>query len=121
MNWDILLAAMIMVESGGDPLAEGDGGASWGALQIQMGVVQDVNRWYGTEYDSYARYSVTSSKMIAKRWLTKRMRDAGIATGLAENYEMAARLWNGGYRGYLHNRRATDNYWAKVKKEIENF
>lgn len=127
MNWFILFASMILVESSGDDSAVGDNGKSLGCLQIQVAIIEDVNRWYKTDYKSYDRLNRTKSKGICKLWLTRRMRDAEKATGNPQNYEMAFRLWNGGYRGYLHNRSATDAHWAKAKaavikieKEIDN-
>ena len=43
--WILFLKALALVESGGNPEAIGDGGASWGKYQLQAAYVQDASEW----------------------------------------------------------------------------
>ncbi len=95
---DILIAALIIVESHGNPQAIGDGGRSVGCLQIQMCVIEDVNRVYGMHYTAMDRYSKTKSVEIAKLYLLHWGQRYTKKTGLSPSQEVLARIWNGGPR-----------------------
>lgn len=118
MNWALLLAAIAVVESGGNPAAVGDRGRSVGAYQIQAICVADVNRIHGTDYrwPEDARNPVTAAA-IARTYLEHWTAVYTRRTGDPVTPEVAARIWNGGPRGY--ERAATVNYWQKVEKELE--
>lgn len=111
-----LLAALMMVESGGDPSAIGDGGKAVGVLQIHECVVDDVNRFYGTHYvwpgDCYDQQkSITIASLYLEHWgRPQRFR------GKPPTHEQLARIWNGGPNG--HKAKSTKPYWRKVKKEL---
>jgi hypothetical protein len=118
MNWDLLLFALMMVESNGDCSAVGDDGKALGCLQIHACVVEDVNRIYGTSYDWHvdSKYQSSSCK-IAKKYLVYYGAHREGRTGLKATYEAYARIWNGGPKGNTKSK--TDNYWNKVKAVIE--
>ena len=105
-----LLAALIAVESGGDCRAVGDQCRSIGILQISRGVVEDVNRIYGTHYvwpdDCYNR---KKSVEVCVAYLTH-------YGGKSKSLEKSARQWCGGPQG--HRKAATRAYWIKVKKHL---
>jgi hypothetical protein len=103
------------VETLNDPNAIGDGGDSYGVLQIQAACVADVNRYYGTEYTHDDMFNVACaeevfklySKMGIKRYIKK--------YGVAPTTEMIVRNWNGGiYQGYRIN--ATRKYYREYVK-----
>lgn len=100
-----LISALIMVESGGDPALVGDGGKALGILQIHWGVVQDVNRNYGTRYRHKDVLVPVIARRICKLYLTH-------YAGAGATAEQCARIWNGGPRGY--DKAATKKYWKKV-------
>ena len=104
-----LIAALIVVESGGDPNAVGDGGRSVGILQIQEICIQDVNRLYGTDYEwpQDAR-DPNTSREICRLYLTHYLKHVQNPAPVD-----AARIWNGGPRGYLKT--ATIGYWKRVQ------
>lgn len=121
IDWSILLAVLIAVETGGHPNpdhAVGDRGASIGCLQIQMGVIEDVNRIYNKQYLSIDRYDRDTSKKIAKLWLTYYGKRYTQRTGLKPTYEVYCRMWNGGYRGFFERHHATNHYWSKCERYI---
>lgn len=105
-----LLAAMILVESGGDCEAIGDNGRSIGCLQITELCVRDVNRIYGTHYrwpdDCFNRH------------LSTRICDLYLSHYGGENAtdHKLARIWNGGPMG--HTKSATRSYWSRVKAKL---
>ena len=106
----------MLVESGGDVDAIGDGGDAVGCLQIHMCVIVDVNRVYGTNFTSQDRYDKFKSFTIAELYLThyasvKRL-------GHEPTLEEYARMWNGGPNG--HKKDSTIKYWQKVQKTIKN-
>ncbi|MCK9253970.1 MAG: transglycosylase SLT domain-containing protein [Clostridiales bacterium] len=101
-----LIAALIVVESGGDPAAVGDSGRALGCLQIHPDVVQDVNRIYGTQYHHAAAMTPRHAKRIAELYLLA-------VAGCGASAERMARVWNGGPRG--HRKPETVSYWLKVQ------
>ncbi len=120
MNLSLLITALIAVESGGDCSAKGDNGRAVGCLQIHPGVVSDVNRVY--EYNRYTlldRKEEAASRQMATIYLVYYLAKLRKNHGENSSYEAAARIWNGGYHGYIKNRGATDEYWKKVKIELE--
>ena len=110
MTWAILLAALIMVESGGNPDSVGDKGQAVGCLQIWPCVVEDVNRIAGTSYTLEDRKSPAKSRQMCLIYLQH--------YGKGKTWEERARQWNGGPNG--HKKAATEKYWEKVKREIQN-
>ena len=104
-----LIVAMMLVESGGNPNAIGDGGRALGVLQIHAGVVADVNRHHGMNYKHEDALDPVKAKKICRLYL-KTYAPAGASP------EILARIWNGGPSGHL--KPATIQYWRKVKREI---
>ena len=122
IDWSILLAVLIAVESGGclnPDYAVGDHGKSVGCLQIQMPVIEDVNRIYGKHYSSIDRYCRETSKEICKLWLTYYGSRYTQRTGLKPTYEVYCRMWNGGYRGFFERHHATNHYWSKCERYLK--
>jgi hypothetical protein len=128
MNWDILLAALIAVESGGDPTAIGDEGKALGILQIHKCVVDDVNKTYNTTFrhewlrsnsdGTTTLDAIVFSKQVCVKYLAYWGARYEGETGQEPTYEVYARIWNGGPRGYAKS--STVAYWKKVEREIEN-
>jgi len=121
IDFALLLAALIAVESGGDSLAIGDGGKAVGVLQIHPVMVDDCNRILTLKKNEYRfslkdrKFESTSRSMavIYLRWY-----DRAYHEGLdMSRYEFYARCWNGGPNGYT--KQSTDKYWAKAKLEID--
>jgi hypothetical protein len=105
-----LISALIIVESSGNDLAIGDNGRAIGPLQIHRGVVQDVNRITGSHY----RHSEMTNRVAARAVCEAYLKH----WGKGKTTEEQARIWNGGPQG--HNRKkATEAYWAKVKKQLK--
>jgi soluble lytic murein transglycosylase-like protein len=111
----ILIAALIAVESAGNPNAIGDGGKAVGILQIHPSVIADVNRIANTNYSLDDRKDAEKSKQICTIYLTHYVTAKRI--GHEPTAEDFARCWNGGPNGY--KKAATIGYWQKVKREIE--
>ena len=111
--WKLILA-LITVESGGNNKAVGDNGQAYGALQIHISVVQDVNRIYGTTYKYRDRYSRQVSAHICQLYLMHYASRKRL--GREPTYQDMARIWNGGPNGYKKN--STLNYWRKVRLHL---
>lgn len=106
---EVLITALILVESGGNDFARGDNGDAIGCLQIHKEVVDDVNRIYGTTYQwpesCYDRVSsVRICRLYLQHYAPKRATEKTIS-----------RIWNGGPKG--HKKEATLKYWKRVKIE----
>ena len=112
----ILLPALIIIESGGDPLAIGDKGEAVGILQIHKCVVDDVNRVYGTKYSYADRLNAGKSKEICRKYLTYWGKHYERKTGKPATLEILSRIWNGGPSGW--QKKATEKYWQKVEKVL---
>jgi hypothetical protein len=118
MNWALLIAALIQVESGGDTNAIGDGGNAVGCLQIWEGVVQDVNRIKGTNFTHDEMFDEGTARYVCYVYLRHYGKAYTKRTGEEPTMETYARIWNGGYHGLFRNKQATDSYWEKVRKEL---
>ncbi len=117
MNYSRLIDALIAVETGGHPDAAraiGDGGRSIGILQIQQGVVQDVNRVTGSRFTWADAYDPAKARVICQAYLRHYCVPSRI--GAMDPYEAAARMWNGGPQGHL--KLATLPYWHKVMARL---
>ena len=121
MNWVLFLAALIMVESGGDKTAIGDRNLkhkAYGVCQIRQPYLDDVNRIAKT---NFTIKQVADSEPLS-RWCTviyikhygKRYTRL---TGKPLTAEIAARIHNGGPNGW--KKKATDSHWKKVKANME--
>jgi hypothetical protein len=110
MNLTNLITALIAVESGGRDSAIGDNGKAIGPLQIHRGVVQDVNRITGSNYQWQQMTNRVQARAVCEAYLKH--------WGKGKTTEEQARIWNAGPQG--HNRKkATEAYWAKVKKQLK--
>lgn len=107
----LLLLAIIMVESSGNPNAVGDNGLAVGILQIHSILVQDVNRIAGTEYTPADRLDVDKSIQMFIIY-TNHYTPCWTP-------ELVAKRWNGGPRG--ERKQATERYWIKVQTEVKNY
>jgi len=116
VNMDTLLNALEIVESNGKKNAIGDNGKAKGILQIWDVVVQDVNRVYKTTYVHDDAFDPVKARDIAKKYLTFWGKRYNVNTGEEPTYEVLARIWNGGPKGYRKD--ATIKYWNKVKSYL---
>ena len=115
LNKDLLLKAMIVVESNGNDSCIGDinlGRPSVGCLQIRPIMVREVNRILRKQkikkkYTLNDRYSRKKSIEMFYIW-----RDYHHSE---DSDEVIARCWNGGPKGW--KKKSTKYYWVKVVKE----
>ena len=106
---DVLIEAIIEVESGNDTLAYNSKEDAVGCLQIRPIMVREVNRLVGK--DSFT---------LSDRW--SKVKSIQMFNVLRSNIKEAsnekiARVWNGGYNG--HKKQSTIKYWQKVKKQFK--
>lgn len=109
MTIHAVIAALCIVESGGDPTAVGDGGRALGMLQIHEAVIHDVNRIYGTNFAHTDAFVPRWARRIARLYLQH-------YCGAHASAERYARTWNGGPRG--PKKGATLPYWRKVRAAL---
>lgn len=106
---DILIDALVHVESRGYAHAVGDNGRAVGCLQIHKAVVDDVNRHYGTSYTYGDRRNIVKSREICRKYLL-------MYGGHDATNEKYARIWNGGPNG--HTNHLTIKYWNRVRSQM---
>lgn len=116
----ILICAMMLVESGGNPLNNNSAEDALGILQIRPIFLEDCNRIMGRAvWEPNDRYSVTESIMMTEEYF----RYYGAAyireTGKEPTPEVLARMFNGGPDGWKED--CTLPYWEKVNKQIKKF
>tara|TARA_R110001592_G_scaffold114391_1_gene314182 strand:+ start:1408 stop:1911 length:504 start_codon:yes stop_codon:yes gene_type:complete len=112
---DILLEAIIVVESNGNDSCIGDrnlGRPSVGCLQIRPIMVREVNRLLRKQkikkkYTLNDRYSRKKSIEMFYIWKDYHHSE--------DSDEVIARCWNGGPKGW--KKKSTIYYWTKVVKE----
>ena len=103
-----LWEAVCTVESGGNPLAVGDGGRAAGIAQIWAITVKDVNRIAGTKFTLNDRFDAEKSRQMFNLYVNY--------YGKGQSDEYKARIWNGGPTG--NKKRATIAYWKKIQKHL---
>jgi hypothetical protein len=111
MNLNSLISALMIVESSNNDLAIGDQGRAIGCLQIHKAVVLDVNRITGSHYRHQDMTNRVQARAVCQAYLTH--------YGKGKSTEEQARIWNAGPQGHK-KKQATDAYWVKVKKQINN-
>lgn len=98
------------VESYNNPSAIGDGGDSWGVLQIQKPAVDDVNRYFGTHYQHEDMFNEACAEEVAILYMRMGAELYKKRHGVEASEEVLVRNHNGGiYRGYRY--RATKKYY----------
>ena len=116
MNLSLLIAAMVLVESEGDPSKVGACGGI-GPLQITPICLRDINRICQKTGDAKRIYTTADCRdldksiemmMLYTDYYLERFELEGTA-------EERARIWNGGPRGYQKD--STEGYWQKVQKK----
>lgn len=120
--WLLFLTALALVESGGNPDAIGDGGASWGMYQLQAAYVQDASEWglsngvIDKPFEHSDAFNPSQSELIIycymKRYATpKRL-------GRQPTIEDWTRIHNGG-RTVTEKRRQLKPTGTKWKKSLQ--
>lgn len=109
MDWALLLAALIYVESGGNAWAYNKHDGAVGCLQIRQICLTEVNRGCGT---AYKLEDLMGNEQLS-RWVCTEY----LKMHKAANYESAARLWCGGPQ-WRNGLQKTDSYWNKVKARL---
>ena len=86
----------------------GDGGDSFGILQIQQGVITDVNRVFGTDYVHEDAFDERCADEIFKLYISIWSKKLERREKRPVTEEDIVRMWNGGPRGY--QKRSTLDY-----------
>jgi hypothetical protein len=123
MNWITFLAALAMIESGGDPDAVGDHhlkNKAYGLYQIRQPYLTDVNRISGrtlTLDDIRGKGSEETAAFAVKTYLTHYGKRYTRITGKKPTMEVFARMHNGGPNGWKKG--STLGYWQKMLKALK--
>jgi hypothetical protein len=107
----ILAAAMILVESGGNDRAVGDGGRAIGPLQIHAGILLDVNRRFGTRFTHRGMTNRADAVAVMDRYLWMYAQPGRL--GRPVTSADRARIWNGGPNGW--RKASTVGYAERVR------
>jgi len=111
---EALIAAVMLVESGGDHRAIGDHHRARGALQIHAAAVRDVNRFYGTKYTHLQMHDPQAARDVFVRYLSIYVTPQRL--GRQPTSQDYARCWNGGPDGWREP--ATLTYWNRVRQHL---
>lgn len=103
-----------IMESHNDPNQIGDNGKSWGILQIQLNVIKDVNKAYGTQYIHSDAFDEGCAEEIFELYLAIWVGKLEKRHNRKATIEDMVRIWNGGPRGY--QRSSTLDYLKKYYK-----
>jgi len=110
---DKVMAAIIQVESKGDPKAFNKKGNCAGILQITPGLVKQCNMWLKEE-KSKKRYSLQDrfvrTKSIEMFYMVQSHYNP------KNDVERAIRVWNGGPK---YSKKATQGYYLRVMKHLK--
>lgn len=122
MNWIAFLAALAIVESGGNPDAVGDlhlKNKAYGQYQIRQPYLTDVNRISGkslTLEDVRGKDSEETAAWAVKVYLIHYGKRYTRITGKKPIAEVYARMHNGGPNGW--KKTSTNAYWEKVRRTL---
>ena len=97
--------------------AIGDGGDSYGILQIQEGVILDVNRKYGTDYTHQDAFDEACAEEIFTLYIQMWSKKLETKEQRPVTEQDIVRIWNGGPRGY--KRSSTLDYLEKYQEYKE--
>lgn len=104
-NLMAIVAAICIVESGGDASAVGDNGQAIGAFQIHPIMIAEANRLAGFDlWTLQDRWSLIKSRQICHQVLAERLRRRGLSADTEEGQRYAIGIWNSG-----------EAYYRKVK------
>ena len=118
-NFDQFAAALAKVESNNNPKAIGDGGRAKGILQIHEICFIDAAK-YDKDLAKY-KYSDCFNPQVSKRVLWAYCARYELKALKEGNFEVLARLWNGGcgWRTKTGKVKSNlDNYWNNVSKNL---
>ena len=119
MNWTAFLAALMAIESGGDPDAVGDlhlKNKAYGLYQIRQPYLTDVNRILRkslTLEDIRGKGSEQIAANAVKVYLIHYGKRYARITGKQPTMEVYARMHNGGPNGWKKD--STLGYWEKFQ------
>lgn len=115
-----LLAAILLVESSGNPNPPDGPNGEVGPLQIRQCVVDDVNRFYSLDYNNL-NYTLDDMREIRNAVVVFRCYLAMYATpsrlGRPVTDQDRARIWVGGPDGW--RKKSTLPYWRKVQRAMK--
>lgn len=114
---NILILALILVESGGNSKAIGDNGLAYGCLQMHAAYVKDAAEYANADWEHNDAFDPVTSIEIIKAYMKRYANDDRL--GRDATAEDIARIHNGGPNGY--KKEATDAYWNKVKSKLIEF
>lgn len=120
---DVVIDALVRVESSGNANAIGDNGTAWGCLQIRQCCLDDVNRFEAIHAKNEHRkarvftkkdcFNVKTSKEIAKIYLTYWCKNYEKTIGKKANARVISLIWNAG--PYKAKKLAiTQSYWERT-------
>ena len=109
-----LIMALIQVESSGNDLAVGDGGAAYGCLQMHSAYVQDAAEYANKDWVHEDAFDRETSIDIFIAYMSRYATEERL--GRRVSIEDIARIHNGGPNGWKKS--ATDAYWNKVRKNV---
>lgn len=115
IDWVVLLTALIAVESSGNPNAIGDNGLAYGCLQLHAAYVQDAAEYARQDWTHADAFDPETAKQIVRAYMARYATKKRL--GREPTYSDLARIHNGGPQGF--KKTATDKYWQKVKKKLE--
>ena len=108
---NLLVAAIIAVESGGDDWARGRAG-ELGALQIRACVVRDVNRHFGLQYKHNDMTNRAAAIHVFDCYMKMYATEKRLGRAVTDSDR--ARIWNGGPNGW--KKKSTKSYGKKVQQ-----
>ena len=106
------------LETNGDIRAIGDSGRSYGVLQIQSGVILDVNKECGTTYTHEDAFDEVCANEIFELYIQKWTSHLEYKENRVATEADIVRIWNGGPQGY--KRTSTLAYLVRYYEFKEN-
>lgn len=104
-----IVAAVIKVESNGDPTITGDNGKARGLMQVQKPALNDVNRYFSTKFNWGSMYMASENIQVGTLFLKLQHKRLG-------NWRDAIRAYNAGENGAKKG--LAFDYLNKVEKWI---
>ena len=106
-----IIAAIILIESGGDNYAVGDSGKSYGCLQLTEAYVADAAEFANVDWVHKDAFDRNKSIDIFLAYMSRYATPKRL--GRPVTSQDIVRIHNGGPNGY--KKQSTKKYWLKIK------
>lgn len=111
-----IMEVLKVVESNNKVNAIGDNGKAFGILQIHKVCVDDINRFYGTDYTHEDAFDISCSEEMFHLYINMGISRYKKRNGVEPSEKRTVQFWNFG----IYQKPYDNGYYKKYKKSKKN-